>query len=183
MVRMLLADAPVRSLMAPVSSPLSNKPITRRVVALRPGGRAASWLYMAGCSRALDEPLFAESVNQRGARGIVVGEGPGRDVARIPLMLFGSEEAVTKVAKRRAIARGARHPAGVQRVSLIQVFGDRAVWVTPRPEVMELPPNLLGPAAAGVREEREVGVGFRRLGGRCRIRHLSHRWSKLSVVS
>lgn len=45
-------------------------------------------------------------------------------------------------------------------VPLVQVIFEGCVGSVPWPEVVELAPNLLGPAAGGVREQREVRIGL-----------------------
>src|SRR5207244_3202194 len=70
--------------------------------------------------------------------------------------------------------------AGVQGVLLVKVLLESSVRVVPRPEVVELPQDLLGPAFRRMGEQWELGIGlvwlldltasgFADLGLRCRI--------------
>src|SRR5207245_2257104 len=52
--------------------------------------------------------------------------------------------------------------AGVQGVLLRQVLRQRAVRIGPRPEVVQLAPDLLRPASRRVREEREGRIRLAR---------------------
>src|SRR5258708_976003 len=52
-----------------------------------------------------------------------------------------------------------RLPSGVEGVALVQVLSQRRVGMGPATEVTHLAANLLGPAARGVWEEREIELG------------------------
>jgi hypothetical protein len=83
------------------------------------------------------------------------------------------EEGVTHVSDRGGARVSPRLTAGVQGVLLGQVLLEGAVGVSPRAEIVHLPPDLFTPVSGGMGGERVLGVGLGGL-GRGRRMDLGH---------
>jgi hypothetical protein len=91
---------------------------------------------------------------------MIVVERPRSDLAGVKQVSLAGEEPIKQVAHAQAVVG---LPAGVQVVALIQVLRQGAVRVFPRPEVVELAIDFLGPALGCVGKLREIQAGFRGL--------------------
>jgi hypothetical protein len=111
------------------------------------------------------EPALPDVGDDEVAVGLVVLPGAVGQLAGFDQGALRVEELVAQFLDRDAFGRLPGLAAGVQGVLLFQVLRQRGVGVGPRAEVVQLAPNLLGPAPGGVREEWEIGVGLARLGG------------------
>lgn len=107
-----------------------------------------------------DGAVPAEGRGDPLAGAVVVRPGPGRDLAGVNQVSLGGQEVVEHVADLHLAADRARPQAGVQVVLLLQVLLEGRLGVDPRAEVVQSAADFLGPAACGVGEEREIGVGL-----------------------
>jgi hypothetical protein len=83
---------------------------------------------------------------------------------------LGVEEVLRYVLDRDAGKIGARLATGVQGVLLFQVRFQGSIGIGPHAEVVHPTTDFLGPLAAGMGEQREVGIGLARLDGWTRMR-------------
>src|SRR5262249_39930255 len=82
-----------------------------------------------------------------------------------------SQETVGQVTHGQAFGGRPRLAASVQLLPLGEILDQRPVGILPRPKVVQLIADFLGPAAGPMRKQREVGGGFRSFRQSSRIGH------------
>jgi hypothetical protein len=107
-----------------------------------------------------DELPLAEVAHQQIRRRFAFRLRLDGQLARVQQRLLVIHKGVAHVLDRNGLQVGAGLSAGVQRLLLFQVLLEGAVGIIPRPELLELSPDLLGPHAGRMRKDGEVEIGL-----------------------
>lgn len=82
------------------------------------------------------------------------------DFSDVELKLFRREETIAEIANRWPVAVPLRLAACLQIILLIEILLEGTIRVIPRPKIMQVLPDLLGPSASGMREQWKIRIWF-----------------------